>query len=344
MNTDITLSHKLINIIVPCYNVEAYLDDCLSSIFSQGCAEGDLDVIAINDGSTDGTGEILKKWQANFANLKVVEQSNQGVSRARNQGLDLCHADYVWFVDADDYLVPGCLTLICERLKEEAPDIVRVNYKSVPAEGGYQAEQPLSRLTIKREASNSPGNGAASTIYGTEFLSARGRVRFQEEMKYGEDTYFNYQVFLRLPGRDGGKLVIEEPVYCYRHHSTSAMHNPSQEARNRHVRDLLLMGYLYKKNLETYTFDKQHKRANTQLRQHAAVQGGLSILPYSSLNARKVLSELKKEGLYPFAFYTWSLANKELKGKVVEMIKLMTRFEPFFWLYYYGIKLLKRSN
>ena len=91
-----------ISIIIPVYNAEQYLEECLLSISQQ--TFGDFEIWAINDGSTDRSLEILKKYQAKEPRLQVIAQENKGVSAARNLGLENAQGDYITFVDADDTL------------------------------------------------------------------------------------------------------------------------------------------------------------------------------------------------------------------------------------------------
>lgn len=100
--------------IVPVYNVEAYLDDCLTSLQSQEYT--DFEVICVNDGSTDRSRDILSKWESRFPQMKVIDRENGGLSAARNTGLETASGDYVVFVDSDDWVEPTMLS----RLAEEA--------------------------------------------------------------------------------------------------------------------------------------------------------------------------------------------------------------------------------
>lgn len=102
------------SMIVPVYNVEAYLDDCLTSLQSQEYT--DFEVICVNDGSTDGSREILSEWESRFPQLKVIDRENGGLSAARNTGLETASGDYVVFVDSDDWVESTMLS----RLAEEA--------------------------------------------------------------------------------------------------------------------------------------------------------------------------------------------------------------------------------
>ena len=94
----------LISVIVPIYNVETYLPQCLDSIIVQ--TWNNLEIILINDGSTDNSGHICDAYVAKDSRIKVVHKSNGGLSAARNSGLDIANGEYIGFVDSDDWIEP----------------------------------------------------------------------------------------------------------------------------------------------------------------------------------------------------------------------------------------------
>lgn len=104
------------SIVVPVYNVEAYLDNCLASLQAQDFA--DFEVICVNDGSTDCSHEILSEWESQFPQMKVIDRENGGLSAARNTGLEAATGDYVLFVDSDDWVESTML----KRVTEEVDD------------------------------------------------------------------------------------------------------------------------------------------------------------------------------------------------------------------------------
>ena len=104
------------SIVVPVYNVEAYLDNCLASLQAQDFA--DFEVICVNDGSTDRSRDILSKWESRFPQMKVIDRENGGLSAARNTGLEAATGDYVLFVDSDDWVESTML----KRVTEEVDD------------------------------------------------------------------------------------------------------------------------------------------------------------------------------------------------------------------------------
>ena len=93
-----------VSVIVPCYNVAPYVDECMSGLAEQTL--GPMEIICVDDGSTDGTLELLYRWREKDNRLRVISQSNAGVSAARNAGLDAAEGKYVGFVDPDDRVDP----------------------------------------------------------------------------------------------------------------------------------------------------------------------------------------------------------------------------------------------
>ncbi len=102
------------SLVVPVYNVESYLDDCLTSLQAQYFS--DFEVICVNDGSTDCSREILSEWESKMSQIRVIDRENGGLSAARNTGLAAATGDYVVFVDSDDWVEPTMLS----RLAAEA--------------------------------------------------------------------------------------------------------------------------------------------------------------------------------------------------------------------------------
>jgi len=115
----------VVSIIIPVYNVEKYLTDCLTSLKNQGYES--LEIIAINDGSTDDSLLILEEYKEKFSNFKIVNQKNKGQSTARNKGLDLCSGKYTYFLDADDYLLKNTIRNLVNLAEKNNLDLVRFN-------------------------------------------------------------------------------------------------------------------------------------------------------------------------------------------------------------------------
>lgn len=111
-----------ISFIIPVYNVATYLPKCLDSVLGQ--TFNDIEVICVNDGSTDESGEILKNYAAKDKRVKIIQQNNRGISAARNAGLKMVQADYVMFVDSDDYIAPDMAEKLLKTMIKENTDVV----------------------------------------------------------------------------------------------------------------------------------------------------------------------------------------------------------------------------
>jgi glycosyltransferase involved in cell wall biosynthesis len=114
-----------LSILIPAYNAESYIEECLRSIFSQSLHG--VEIIVVNDCSTDQTVSITEQLVASFpgASLKFLHnETNRGLSFTRNRMLDICNGQYVWFVDADDCVRPDAITQLKRIVDEHAPDFV----------------------------------------------------------------------------------------------------------------------------------------------------------------------------------------------------------------------------
>ena len=112
-----------ISVIIPCYNDESYIAECLESVCSQTIQ--DMEIICVDDGSTDRTGELLAQWQQKDSRIHVIRQENAGVSGARNTGLSHARGDYVYFLDGDDRIAaPDTLDFCCDLMDRHNLDVL----------------------------------------------------------------------------------------------------------------------------------------------------------------------------------------------------------------------------
>lgn len=118
----------LLSIVIPVYNVEKYLAECLDSVFSQDLSE--CEIICVNDGATDKSSDILKSYQNCYSQLIVLTQSNKGLSAARNAGMAVASGEFIYFIDSDDYLLRYSVKNIIDSIKSNKEnEVVMFNAK-----------------------------------------------------------------------------------------------------------------------------------------------------------------------------------------------------------------------
>lgn len=193
-----------LKIIVPAYNVENYIDECLLSILSQK-TDYTFSIIVINDGSNDGTTEILKKYENN-SSITIINQPNKGFSGARNRGLEEINSRYLMFIDSDDKLPSNSIQALLSSAFKSNADIV---------EGSYVSFHKNTILN-KNLHTNQNGANALETLRGFPWGKVIRSSLF-ENLKYPEgywyeDTIFAYLVFPRCENVS----TISDVVYFYR--------------------------------------------------------------------------------------------------------------------------------
>lgn len=134
-------SSPLISIVIPVYNIAPYLTECLDSITQQEFR--DIEIIAVDGGSTDSSAAILDERREKEPRLSVIHASRIGPGMARNLGTARANGEYIWFVDGDDTLASGCLDVIADHLETTRPDLLLVNYETV-SPGGKLEPSPAA--------------------------------------------------------------------------------------------------------------------------------------------------------------------------------------------------------
>ena len=114
----------IISIIIPIYNVERYIKQCLSSLFIKDIyfQYYNIEIIIVNDGTADKSMEIVEQFANLYRNIIIIEQTNQGLSVARNIGLEHATGDYIWFIDSDDWLTDDAISIVMKAISEN-PEI-----------------------------------------------------------------------------------------------------------------------------------------------------------------------------------------------------------------------------
>ena len=171
----------LVTIIVPVYNVESYIDECLKSLVSQ--TYRNIEIICVNDGSTDDGVSIVNKYKGEDERIILVNQQNSGVSVARNIGLSLARGEMVLFVDSDDYVDLDAVELIVESFSKDKPDLILFGYRDVVFAGGGEQKklEHLPNEYFRRSDLTRVIVTCWSKAYSLEFLR-KNSIKFKEDI------------------------------------------------------------------------------------------------------------------------------------------------------------------
>lgn len=234
------MKSELISIIIPVYNGEKYIRDCVETIFKQ--SYNNYELIIVNDGSTDNTRAILETFKDK--RLKLYNVKNGGVSRARNYGLKMAQGEFVLFVDADDILADNALEVLINQERRTKADIIRFNGYIENSNKTYtKLEMPIESGTIynsKKDKDkivdifNSPKK-SLRCYSPLLFLKNVELILFNTNLTYLEDKVFYLANML-----DGNKniLFINDCLYYYRYNDQSKTKNINIFSKN--IEDILI--------------------------------------------------------------------------------------------------------
>ena len=206
----------IISVIVPIYNSEKYLSRCLDSVKNQTFT--DWECILVNDGSTDSSGVICNDYAGNDCRFSVINKQNGGVSAARNCGIDQSSGDWIMFVDADDVISPETLEIAVKSSQEDNLDIFQFSFSNNESDLNLNDISFTDVCTLEEYiAKDKVVRSACGSLIDANIINGN-RIRFNEQMKLGEDQLFIYTCLLYA------KRIKRIPniLYCYFDNPTSA--------------------------------------------------------------------------------------------------------------------------
>ena len=191
------MDEKLVSVIIPAYNIEDYIGRCLDSIISQ--TYKNLEIIVVDDGSRDHTGEILDNYAKKDRRIKVIHKENGGVSSARNKGIEAAEGDYIGFIDGDDLIESEMYKILVDLLEEENADIAHCGYQMVFLDRvDYYHNTGKKKIQTTEEglkdllSGEMIEPGLVNKLYKKELIK---NCRLDETVKINEDLLMNYQLF-----------------------------------------------------------------------------------------------------------------------------------------------------
>ena len=182
-----------LSIVVPMYNSEKYIGNCLNSLLNQEIPSKNYEIIVVNDGSTDNGEQIVRDYQSKNDNIKVVTVKNGGQSYARNIGIDSANGDYIFFVDSDDYISYNSISKVLEKTIKNNLDMMFFDLKRVEdnskIKGDYNNDNEVKIIDgIEYFANNNVNNGPWHFFISKKFIE-KNNLKFVEG-RFCEDGMF----------------------------------------------------------------------------------------------------------------------------------------------------------
>lgn len=330
------MGQPLISVIVPVYNVEAYVHQCIESILCQ--TYRNLEIILIDDGSTDNCPAICDEYERLDSRIKVIHQKNSGQSVARNVGLDICRGEYIAFVDSDDWVEPNAYMLMMDMMLNKNLDIVFCTANIILDNESKEIRfeffedntvlmpQKIVELTLKDEIGGQPW----LKIYHRHCWED---VRFPEGRVY-EDLAVSFRPFLNVKKAIG---FLKCPLYNYRLNSqgTSLSFNPQKAY------------HIFQGFKEHYEYAKEHYNGVAEYCLFRTVNAAVNVYNMWVLGEKKLFDEA-------FETKQWIQENKSsilrctdiLLVKKISILVMLISSSAYRFLYsfYNGIKKVLGRN
>lgn len=301
-----------LSIIIPVYNVEQYLPTCLESVVEQFLS--DYEVILVDDGSADDSGKICDDYSAKHPEFRVIHQDNRGLSAARNTGIRNAKGKYIFFLDSDDFLVPGSLSQVLEVALQNDVDVACFN--------SISGERDV--LLTKKKSTRNNELRISQVMNGDEYIAIHNFLAtvwwYITKREYLKSLNLTFPEGHRLEDGSFTPFVllhanrimhIDTSVYCYVMQPGSIMHNKERERNFNMLADYAFAG----KNLTD-----EYKRSMNKMSQQTSDRWmGLanSYLFFGILKALRLgeskymINHLKSMQLYPFG----KLSEVDYPGK-----------------------------
>ncbi|WP_198839478.1 glycosyltransferase family 2 protein [Aureibaculum flavum] len=329
---------KRISIVIPMYNAENYIEQCLASILNQPLTKNDYEIIIINDGSKDGSLIKATEISKEDENITVFTQENKGVSAARNKGIDLANGKYIWFIDADDYIISDTANHLLSFAEKHDLDILQFNKIRTESRALNKTATKhidISKIEIfngKEYASKVDLNDSCCTnLYKKEFVLST-KIRFIEG-KVMEDMTFNAELFPLA------EKITHFPIDTYRYviNPNSIWTNKESNAFKKSIKDFIFMAKKFSEFIEYYNVNNigtniiKHKQQEMLYN----VSKRLLMSNFNISEISTIMDDLSKNNLHPISPFngksflrkveTFSFNNKYLFISTIFIYRMFKR-------------------
>lgn len=312
-----------VSVVIPVYNVEKYLDRCIDSVTNQTYA--DIEIILVDDGSTDGSRVICDKWAEKDSRIKVIHKANEGAGLARNTGLDASTGEYVFFIDSDDYIHPDTVKTCVSTARKDGSQLVLYARADIDKNGNISPKPILTEKYLYRNSevieellkslythSKGFGLGVCGKMFKSETIRKSGVKFYSEREVFSEDALFLTEFFAFV---SSASIVPEHFYLCVQHDdSLSKKLNREYQAFN----DVFLKKALEVCNKKGYSENvKNHLKARYQI----YALGGMRQIIASDLPNKEKMAAIK------------SVFNNRLLHSTLtnEVLSLGTKASKLFW-------------
>lgn len=278
-----------VSIIVPIYNSENDLKRCLESLINQTYTN--IEIILINDGSTDNSEKICKEYKQKDKRIVYKYQKNSGVSSARNKGLNIATGEYILFIDSDDYISIDYIENVYNKMKTSKCEIAVTGLTEVTSTGETIKQVmyiPQDKIMQFNDFIDDYINYAYFTCVKMLFKKTLAeKLKFISELKYGEDMFFAYSLF-----KKSKILYVSNADYYYVQNSSSATHQIELDSLKKYMEDNI---YIFEKILKEYPDKKDviNNRLLTKL--NIAASRYMSNKKISKLELKKFIKIYRKK-------------------------------------------------
>lgn len=302
---------ELVSVIIPVHNVGSFLNECIDSVLAQ--AYQNLEIILVDDGSTDNSGKICDEYAKNNKKVKVYHTKNEGVSQARNTGIKKSSGKYIYFVDADDFLDKTLIEKCVHSIKEKKCDMVQLGYTKITEDGSVlysktlcnhlytynKSTEKISFICNQLLAYNIPIQPWSFFIEKKTILD-NNLFFIDRKIVFSEDVCFSVMSALIL----NSTYTMSEPLYYFRKRSGSAM----WDSKNGKCR-----------NLEEYN--------NMSRLIYTTCGQGLTEEEFSSIHHSLLMVRLKEASISQIRKEIKTLSNKDFFYKMNEIYYSLNKDE-----------------
>lgn len=324
-----------LSIIIPVYNAGPFLAECLDSCIDQDIPSDDYEIICVNDGSTDNSYSILTEYSANYPHIHIINQDNKGVSIARNAGMEVASGEYLWFVDADDFIQTNILSELQKITLETNCDCLSFGlyYFNNQLSKDEAAKKELGQLNC-----SIVGGAQPASLLKRDCLSA---IRWEPGIEVGEDAIFMSQ-FKMVANK---YAEIKKTVYYYRQQPNSVLHkcHDFKKRLHSHVNGSIIMNRIF------HSEGGQNELNANNLLTFVVYSTVMIAQKYSESQAE--LKRLKECGLFPFTTPSectktnaYTTSRKDVWGRLYNRLcmKSVTKSGMLLLRMYYRLHLLMK--